>query len=268
MKPSNLTEINKAFTAQAAGFESQKLHLSKQEYLDYTVRMTAPQITDSVLEVAAGTCVCGRSLAPHAGHVICLDATPAMLEVGRAECGKAGIDNISFIKGYAEELPFLDESFDIVISRLAFHHFAGAEEPFKEMVRVLKPGGKLVMIDMVPDDAALRNEVDRIERMRDPSHVRDLIPDEMKELYDSNGLSLAVQERTDIPVSLEAWMDLTKPADDTRKKIKAMMLNDMEGKIITGFSPYLMEEQIHFNQHWILNIGIKVSKKMAMVPNR
>ena len=124
------------------------------------------------------------------------------------------------------------------------------------------------MIDMVTDDAALRNEVDRIERMRDPSHVRDLIPDEMKELYDSNGLSLAVQERTDIPVSLEAWMDLTKPADDTRKKIKAMMLNDMEGKIITGFSPYLMEEQIHFNQHWILNIGIKVSKKMAMVPNR
>ena len=41
MKPSNLTELNKAFTAQAAGFESQKLHLSKQEYLGYTVRMTA-----------------------------------------------------------------------------------------------------------------------------------------------------------------------------------------------------------------------------------
>ena len=94
-----------------------------------------------------------------------------------------GVDNGEFRRGDANKLDFPDESFDIVISRLAFHHFAGAEEPFKEMVRVLKPGGKLVMIDMVPDDAALRNEVDRIERMRDPSHVRDLIPDEMKELY-------------------------------------------------------------------------------------
>ena len=100
MKPSNLTEINKAFTAQAAGFESQKLHLSKQEYLDYTVRMAAPQKTDSVLEVAAGTCVCGRNIAPYAGHVICLDATPAMLEVGKAECEKKGIGNVSFIKGF------------------------------------------------------------------------------------------------------------------------------------------------------------------------
>ncbi len=53
MKPSNLNEINKAFTAQAAGFESEKLHLSKQEYLKYTVKMTAPRKTDSVLEVAA-----------------------------------------------------------------------------------------------------------------------------------------------------------------------------------------------------------------------
>ncbi len=42
MKPTNLTEINKAFTEQAAGFESEKLHLSKQEYLHFTVKMTAP----------------------------------------------------------------------------------------------------------------------------------------------------------------------------------------------------------------------------------
>ena len=223
MKPCNLNEINKAFTDQAAGFESEKLHLSKQEYLDYTVKMTAPQKTDSVLEVAAGTCVCGRNIAPYAGHVICLDATPAMLEFGKAECGKAGISNISFIKGYAEELPFLDRSFDIVVSRLAFHHFASVYEPFSEMARVLKPGGKLIMIDMIAGDEALRDEVDKIERLRDPSHVRDLTLSEMRNLYESNGLELKVQERTDIPVSLEAWMNLTKPDEEIRAKIRFIM---------------------------------------------
>ena len=257
MKPSNLSEINKAFTEQAAGFESDKLHLSKQEYLDYTVRMTAPQKTDYVLEAAAGTCVCGRSIAPYAAHVTCLDATPAMLEVGKAECEKADINNISFIKGYAEELPFLNESFDIVISRLAFHHFSSVEEPFKEMTRVLKPGGKLVMIDMIADDEALRDEVDKIERMRDSSHVRDLSLTEMKNLYESNGLFFKTQEQTDIPVSLEAWMDLTKLSEETKTEIRIMMRDDMRGAGATGFDPYFINDEIYFNQHWVINIGIK-----------
>ena len=51
--------------------------------------------------------------------------------------------------GNAEALPFPDCSFEIVLSRLAFHHFPNRGKPFAEMVRVLKPGGKLVMIDMV-----------------------------------------------------------------------------------------------------------------------
>ena len=258
MKPSNLEEINKAFTEQAVGFESNKLHLSKQEYLAYTVGKTAPNNTDTILEVAAGTCMCGRAFAPHAAHVVCLDATPAMLEVGKAECEKALIDNITFVKGYAEELPFLDNSFDIVISRLAFHHFAEVKEPFAEMVRVLKTGGKLVMIDMIAADESMRDEVDRIERLRDPSHVQDLSLIEMRKLYETNGLSLETQERTDIPVSLEAWMDLTNPSDTVREEIRRLMKNDMEGSAKTGFEPYLINGDMYFNQHWIFNMGIKL----------
>ncbi len=180
-----------------------------------------------------------------------------MLEVGKAECEKSGIRNISFIKGYAEELPFLDESFDIVISRLAFHHFAGVEKPFEEMARVLKPGGKLIMIDMVAGNEALRDEVDNIEKLRDPSHVRDLTLSEMRNLYTASGFSLTMQECREIPVSLEAWMELTKVVEETRTKIRSMMHNDMDGNLKTGFNPYIKNGEIHFNQHWVMNIGIK-----------
>lgn len=258
MKPSNLEEINKAFTEQAAGFESNRLHLSKQEYLDYTVRKTAPKNTDNVLEVAAGTCVCGRAIAPHAAHVVCLDATPAMLEIGKSECEKTGIGNITFLKGYAEDLPFLDDSFDIVISRLAFHHFSAVKGPFEEMARVLKPGGKLVLIDMIAADESMRDVVDRIETLRDQSHVRDLSLIEMRNLYEANGISLEIQERTDIPVFLEAWMDLTNPSDAARTEIRTLMKNDMEGNSKTGFEPYRMNGDTYFNQHWIFNKGIKL----------
>jgi len=53
MKPSNIDELRRSFTVQAAGFESGTYHLSKKEYLDYLVLRTGPQQTDHVLEVAA-----------------------------------------------------------------------------------------------------------------------------------------------------------------------------------------------------------------------
>lgn len=83
---------------------------------------------DAVLEVAAGIYACGRALAPLAGNVVCLDMTPAMLSVGKAEAEKANFSNMTFVRGDAMELPFWDNSFDIVLSRLAFHLFSHSEQ--------------------------------------------------------------------------------------------------------------------------------------------
>ena len=65
---------------------------------------------------------------------ICLDATVPMLRIGQQEADKEHLSNMVFVKGYAEELPFLDNSFDIVFSRLAFHHFTDVTAVFSEMV--------------------------------------------------------------------------------------------------------------------------------------
>ena len=85
--------------------------------------MRCPKQPDIVLEVAAGTCACGRSFAPLVQTVVCLDATLPMLQIGKREATNSHLNNMVFVKGYAEELPFLDDSFDVVFSRLAFHHF-------------------------------------------------------------------------------------------------------------------------------------------------
>mgnify|MGYP000103117832 CR=1 FL=1 len=74
MKTAHLDKITRSFEIQAPLYNSEKLHLSKQEYLDLIVEKTAPKSADVVLDVAAGTCVCGRDLAPLVSHVVCLDA--------------------------------------------------------------------------------------------------------------------------------------------------------------------------------------------------
>ena len=258
MKPSNLDLLRESFTAQAAGFDAGTYHLSKKEYLDYLVLSTEPKPADQVLEVAAGTCVCGRALAPYCGHVTCLDLTPAMLEQGRKEAEKQNLHNLTFVKGVAEELPFLHQSFDMVISRLAFHHFVNPQVIFTEQARVLKPGGRLVLWDMVPANEGLRDEIDRIETLRDPSHVCELTKEEMRALYLDAGLSMTLQEELEIPVSLEAWMELTHTPEEVCSRIREAMGLDIDGKAATGFAPYLQENEIFFHHHWVLNIGTKV----------
>lgn len=85
-----IEKIQKSFSIQAKNFESKNINFSKQEYLNYTIKAIGAGKTDHVLEVAAGTCACGRSIAGEVASVICLDATPAMLEIGKKAAEENG----------------------------------------------------------------------------------------------------------------------------------------------------------------------------------
>lgn len=257
MKSSNQAVIQKAFTQQASGFESSRMNFTKQDYLDYAISKISPSKSDSVLEVAAGTCICGRAIAPYTGSVTCLDLTPAMLSKGKTEAEKCGIPNISFVLGDAAELPFLDNSFDVVLSRLAFHHFPDVEQPFAEMVRVLKPGGRLVMIDLEAPEENLRHIEDEIEIMRDPSHVHNLSKAEMLRLYEKHGIFVKFCETVKMPMKLQNWMEHTQTPQDTQADIIARMKEDINGGAKTGFYPYQSNGEIQFDHRWVLIVGTK-----------
>lgn len=257
MKSSNKAQIQQAFTQQAAEFESKHMNFSKQDYLYSVVQKIVPSKTDAVLEVAAGTCACGRAIAPYAGNVVCLDMTPAMLSVGKSEAAKNHLDNMTFVLGDAAELPFLNGSFDIILSRLAFHHFPDVKQPFAEMVRVLKPGGKLVLIDMEAAEEPLRETEDGIEKMRDPSHVRNLSENEMLALYRDSGLSVSCCEVTKMPVVLQSWLEHTKTPPEIQAQIKEKMLDEINGGNKTGLTPYARDMELCFDQRWLLLIGKK-----------
>lgn len=258
-KPVNLARIQNSFTIQAENFESPDMNFSKQEYLNYTIKSIVPGQGDNVLEVAAGTCACGRAIAPFVNSVTCVDATPAMLRAGAELSRQENIKNISFVNGFAEALPFAGSLFDIVITRLSFHHFAEMEKPFEQMNRVLKAGGKLVIIDMEAADEKLRIIQDRIEIMRDPSHEHNRSKAEFLTLYHRYNYQMKKTECTEIPVSLQAWMDHTKTSEEVQEEIKGLMQRNIINNIPTGFAPYIKDGEIYFDQRWLFMMGIKVS---------
>lgn len=257
VKPENLEKINRSFEIQAPSFESKAYSFSKETYLKEVLACIQPHREDVVLEVAAGTCACGRAFAPLVQSVVCLDATASMLQIGRQEADRGGLHNLLFVKGYAQELPFLEGSFDIVFSRLAFHHFPDREPAFSEMVRVVKPGGRVVMIDMEAADEPLRETEDAIERMRDPSHVRNLSKAEMKGLFAAHHLAVDLCETTQMPQRLESWLSLTKTPPDVRQEVARRMQTEINGGEKTGFMPYLQDNAICFHQRWVLISGHK-----------
>ena len=162
-----------------------------------------------------------------------------------------------FIKGFSEDLPFLENSFDNVLSRLSFHHFTDVETSFKEMLRVLKPGGKLIVIDMGATVKELRKIQDEIETLRDPSHVKNLSTEEIQSLFEKYRLELKEKDITEIPQNLQNWMKLTKTPETTQQQIIQRMKNELNGGLKTGFFPYIKDEQIYFNQRWVFISGKK-----------
>jgi ubiquinone/menaquinone biosynthesis C-methylase UbiE len=186
--------ILEQFTRQALPFSTANT-ITDGRALRMIVKATAPRQDDTLLDVACGGGLVVCEFAPRVKHATGIDMTPAMLDRARQIAAENGISNVTWARGDGGLLPYADGSFDIVVTRFSMHHFVDPLCVLQEMVRVCAPGGRVVVVDMyASDDAVKAAEWNRVEKLRDPSHVRCLTLPELAQLFRVVGLS---EPRTD-----------------------------------------------------------------------
>jgi ubiquinone/menaquinone biosynthesis C-methylase UbiE len=112
---------------------------------DEIIHLLKPKGVDLVLDVASGTGEPGLTIATklRGGIVVSTDLAEGMLQVTRENAARRGIKNLEIIPCDVSELPFPDNSFDLISCRLGFMFFPDMLLAAKEMMRVLKPGGRI-----------------------------------------------------------------------------------------------------------------------------
>ncbi len=184
---------------------------------------------DTVLDVACGPGIVVCAFADVVEHATGIDLTPAMIERARLLQAEKGLDNITWQVGDIVPLPCPDCSFSIVTSRYAFHHLEAPQAALSEMKRVCRVGGKVLLIDQVasaiPEEAEALN---RMERLRDPSHVRSLTLEELRERSASVGLSSPRVGYYTVEVELETLLRGSFPNKGDGEKVRQMIMESLD----------------------------------------
>ena len=187
------------------------------ELEEKVVRFVAPEGNERALDSRSGAGALAFALAAHVREVVAVDLVPELLEQGRKRAAR--FPNVTFVDGDATKLPLDYASFDLACTLRSLHHIARPELAMAELVRVTRPGGRVLVVDQIaPVDPLAAAELNRFERARDPSHSRALADVDLRGLFESNGLVLIRAEYEREPRELDAYLDLAGCEGEAREQ--------------------------------------------------
>ena len=200
-------------------------------FRDVLMAIASPTPGETVLDLGSGTGLLTLAAARKAGRVIALDASAEMLARTSRHAAAEGHE-VELIHGDMRRIPLPDESVDLVVSSYAFHHLGddGKELAAAEALRVLRPGGRIFVIDMMfglslhrRDRRIIASKVGMLLR-RGPAGVWRL---------GKNAVRIA-RHRWEQPASMEWWVEMLERRGFAGVEVRPL---EHEAGLATGTKP-------------------------------
>lgn len=225
---SHKNAVDRQFGEQANAYLTSSVHAQGKD-LQRLAKLLENHTDARVLDVGCGAGHASFAVAAKVAEVIAYDLSAPMLAVVSQTAKEKGLMNIQVEKGVAEALPFADGSFDVVISRYSAHHWHDVGQALREIKRVLTPGGRVILMDVVsPGHPLLDIHLQTVEVLRDTSHVRDYTPGEWLAMFTGSGL--LVREVTSDRLELEfgSWVARMRTPEHFITAIRALQQSTTE----------------------------------------
>lgn len=244
--------VRRQFSRRANAYAHSPTHARDRD-LDRLLEHLRLQAEDRVLDVATGTGFTAAREAEAAGLIIGLDLTLGMLREAK-RLNEA--ETIRWVVGDAAALPFASAAFDVVTVRRAPHHFSDLARAIAEMLRVLRPGGRIGIIDQVPPgEEPGRALMERLEKLRDPSHVEALTAARWRGLIERMGVTLVCSEVIERECTFDSWLELAGADDGQRTAVWSLLASSSaQARAQIGDDG---SEPRSFFKRWIVLVGTK-----------
>jgi SAM-dependent methyltransferase len=193
--------MSDVWSNRAEAYRTSSTHATDAD-LEIVVELCEPGEGVTALDVATGGGHVARRLRELGAQVVTADPAPGM---------KADV------LCFAEDIPFADSSFDVVVTRIAPHHFADIGKAVEEMARVAK---RLVVVE---DSLYTSPDVEAAEKLRDPTHVRNLSEAEWRALLEGAGLEIERVEHFAKTHPLEDWLARTDCIGAEAERVRELL---------------------------------------------
>jgi ubiquinone/menaquinone biosynthesis C-methylase UbiE len=225
--------VQQQFGATAAHYLTSKPHAQGQS-LARLVECLRPEPTWQVLDIATGAGHTAYAFAPHVGQVWATDITAEMLALVGQEIVRRQLANVGTLYAKAELLPLRDSVLDLVTCRIAPHHFDSIPAFLEESRRVLKPDGRLGVVDNVVPPGAVGDYINALERFRDPSHWRAWSMEQWQAALERCGFRVVHHEMLTKSMEFESWAGRH---DATMQALLRAMFNEASSAVKEVLAP-------------------------------
>ena len=210
------------YASQAGAYLTSAVHAAGAD-LSALAALTHGRTQARVLDMGTGGGHVAYAVAPHVAEVVAYDLTAEMLAVVAAAAAERGLANVATQQGRAEQVPFADASFDLVLSRYSAHHWGDFDAGLREAARVAKPGATVGIVDVVtPGRPALDTFFQAIEILRDTSHVRNRSRAEWQDAAARAGLLAGEVSAFRVRLDFATWVARMRTPPELVAAIRAL----------------------------------------------